>query len=150
MNGTQFIECICAQYLDMYLNLLDQSQSMFSPAGYDMVPTNLDQCLTIGAVIDQLSYCDILADRGFIGLESQSQIFNLICTHMAPNQYQQNPKSLHRRIGSIQKRIESLSHEQQNTGRLEVRSGTRSPMRANLYLFPQNQNFLILGAVNVS
>jgi len=40
---------------------------MFSPAGYDMLPTNLYKRLTTGAVIDQLSFCDILADQGFIG-----------------------------------------------------------------------------------
>ncbi|MGB3700341.1 MAG: hypothetical protein WA997_03645 [Anaerolineales bacterium] len=54
------------------------SKSIGLPVVYDLVPTNLDERLTTETVIDQLSSCGIFADKGFIGLERQSQIFNLI------------------------------------------------------------------------
>jgi hypothetical protein len=91
------------------------------PVVYDLVPANLDERLAAEAVIDQLSFCDILADKGFIGFEWQSQIFdqtcNLVWTTKRANQYQQNSKSLDRWLNSVRERIEGLFHELQNTGR---------------------------------
>ena len=91
------------------------------PVIYDLVPANLDERLAAEAVIDQLSSCDIFADKGFIGLEWQSQIFdqtcNLVWTPKRSNQYQQNSKCLDLWLSSVRERIEGLFHELQNTGR---------------------------------
>jgi len=43
------------------------------PVIYDLVPAFLDECLAAEAIIDQFSFCDILADKGFIGFKWQSQ-----------------------------------------------------------------------------
>ena len=91
------------------------------PIVYDLVPANLDERLAAEAVIDYLVYCDIFADKGFIGLEWQTQIFdqtnNLIWTPTRSNQYVQNNKSLDRWLCSVRERIEGVFHEIQNTGR---------------------------------
>ena len=91
------------------------------PVVYDLVPANLDERLAAEAIIDQFSFCDFFADKGFIGLEWQSQIFdqtcNLIWTPKRTNQYQQNSKRLHRWLSAVRERIEGLFHELQNTGR---------------------------------
>ena len=91
------------------------------PVIYDLVPANLDERLAAEAIIDQFSLCDIIADKGFIGFEWQSRIFdqtcNLIWTPRRANQYQQNSKRLDRWWCAVRERIESLFHELQNTGR---------------------------------
>ena len=88
---------------------------------YDLVPANLDERLAAEAIIDQFSFCDVIADKGFIGFEWQSRIFdqtcNLIWTPRRANQYQQNPKRLDRWLCAVRERIEDLFHELQNTGR---------------------------------
>ena len=49
------------------------------PVVYDLVPANLDERLAAEAIIDQFSCCDFFADKGFIGLAWQSQIFEQTC-----------------------------------------------------------------------
>jgi hypothetical protein len=91
------------------------------PVVYDLVPANLDERLAAETIIDHLVYCDIFADKGFIGLEWQTQIFdqtnNLIWTPRRSNQYLQNTQSLDRWLSRIRERIEGAFHEIQNTGR---------------------------------
>jgi len=91
------------------------------PVIYDLVPANLDERLAAEAIIDQFAYCDIFADKGFIGLEWQSQIFdqtcNLVWTPKRANQYQQNSQRLDQWLRAVRERIEGLFHELQNTGR---------------------------------
>jgi hypothetical protein len=91
------------------------------PVVYDLVPANLDERLAAEAIIDYLVCCDIFADKGFIGLEWQTQIFdqtnNLIWTPRRSNQYLQNTTCLDRWLSSIRERIEGVFHEIQNTGR---------------------------------
>jgi hypothetical protein len=91
------------------------------PVVYDLVPANLDERLAAEAIIDYLVYCDIFADKGFIGLEWQTQIFdqtnNLIWTPRRSNQYLQNTRRLDQWLCSIRERIEGVFHEIQNTGR---------------------------------
>ena len=91
------------------------------PVVYDLVPANLDERLAAEAVIDHLSFCDIFADKGFIGLEWQTQIFdqtgNLIWTPRRSNQHYQNSKRLDRWLSGVRERIESLFNVIQNTGR---------------------------------
>jgi hypothetical protein len=91
------------------------------PVVYDLVPANLDERLAAEAIIDSLIYCDIFADKGFIGLEWQTQIFdqtnNLIWTPRRSNQSLQNAPCLDRWLSSVRERIEGAFHEIQNTGR---------------------------------
>ena len=91
------------------------------PMVYDLVPANLDERLAAEAILDYLVYCDIFADKGFIGLEWQTQIFdqtnNLIWTPQRSNQYLQNTQHLDRWLSSVRERIEGAFHEIQNTGR---------------------------------
>lgn len=88
---------------------------------YDLVPANSDERLAAEAIIDQLSGCDLFIDKGFIGLEWQTQIFNqtnhLIWTPRRSNQYIQNTRSLDRWLSSIRECIEGVFHEIQDTGR---------------------------------
>jgi hypothetical protein len=91
------------------------------PMVYDLVPANLDERLVAEAIIDRLSCCDLFADKGFLGLEWQTQIFdqtnNLIWTPRRSNQYIQNTRNLDRWLSSVRERIEGVFHEIQDTGR---------------------------------
>ena len=91
------------------------------PMVYDLVPANLDERLAAEAIIDHLSCCDLFTDKGFLGLEWQTQIFdqtnNLIWTPRRSNQYVQNTRHLDRWLSSIRERIEGVFHEIQDTGR---------------------------------
>lgn len=91
------------------------------PMVYDLVPANLDERLAAEAIIDSLSCCDLFADKGFLGLEWQTQIFdqtnNLIWTPRRSNQYVQNTRNLDRWLSSVRERIEGAFHEIQDTGR---------------------------------
>lgn len=91
------------------------------PVVYDLVPANTDERLAAESVIDYLSSCDIFADKGFIGFEWQTSIFdqtnNLIWTPKRTNQHVQNPNNLNRWLSTTRERIEGVFHEIQNTGR---------------------------------
>ncbi len=91
------------------------------PVVYDLVPANLDERLAAEAIIDHLSACDLFSDKGFLGLEWQTQIFdqtnNLIWTPRRSNQYVQNARNLDRWLSSVRERIEGVFHEIQDTGR---------------------------------
>jgi hypothetical protein len=91
------------------------------PVAYELVPANLDERLAAEAVIDYLASCDIFADKGFLGHEWQTSIFdqtnNLIWTPKRKNQDVQNSKALDRWLSSVRERIEGVFHEVQNTGR---------------------------------
>jgi hypothetical protein len=90
------------------------------PVAYELVPANLDERLAAEAVIDYLASCDIFADKGFLGFEWQTRIFdqtnNLIWTPKRKNQSVQNSKVLDRWLSSVRERIEGVFHEIQNTG----------------------------------
>jgi len=91
------------------------------PVVYDLVPANRDERLAAESVIDYLSSCDIFADKGFIGFEWQTSIFdqtnNLIWTPKRANQHVQNSKNLDRWLSKVRERVEGVFHEIQNTGR---------------------------------
>lgn len=91
------------------------------PVAYELVPANIDERLAAEAVIDYLGGCDIFADKGFLGFEWQTSIFdqtnNLIWTPKRKNQHIQNSKAFDRWLSSIRQRIEGVFHEIQNTGR---------------------------------
>lgn len=91
------------------------------PIVYDLVPANLDERLAAEAVIDYISGCDLFADKGYIGFEWQTQIFeqtqNLVWTPQRKNQYCQNTPGLDRWLSRVRERIEGFFHEIQNVGR---------------------------------
>ena len=91
------------------------------PIAYDLVPANTDERVAAEAVIDYFSFCDIFADKGFLGLKWQTRIFdqtnNLIWTPRRSNQKYQNSPGLDRWLSKIRERIEGVFHEIQDTGR---------------------------------
>ena len=91
------------------------------PVAYELVPANLDERLAAESVIDYLSNCSILADKGFIGADWQENIVdqtgNVFWTPKRINQHVQNPKALDRWLSQTRERIEGVFHEIQNTGR---------------------------------
>ncbi len=91
------------------------------PIVYDLVPANLDERKAAEAVIDHFSFCDFFADKGFLGLKWQTEIFdqtnNLVWTPRRSNQKVQNAKALDSWLNSVRERIEGVFHEVQNTGR---------------------------------
>jgi hypothetical protein len=91
------------------------------PIVYDLVPANSDERLAAETVIDYFSFCDIFADKGFLGLKWQTQIFdqtnNLIWTPRRANQHYQNTPGLDRFLSSVRERIEGVFHEVQDVGR---------------------------------
>ena len=44
-----------------------------SPNIYFLVQANPDECLTVEALIDYLLACDLMAEKGFIGVEWQTR-----------------------------------------------------------------------------
>lgn len=91
------------------------------PMVYDLVPANTDERAAAETVIDYFSYCDLFADKGFLGLKWQTSIFdqtnNLIWTPRRANQKYQNSPGLDRWLSKIRERIEGVFHEIQDTGR---------------------------------
>ena len=91
------------------------------PIVYDLVPANTDERAAAEVLIDYFSFCDIFADKGFLGLKWQTNIFdqtnNLIWTPRRANQKYQNSPHLDRWLSKIRERIEGVFHEVQNTGR---------------------------------
>lgn len=91
------------------------------PIYYDLVPANTDERLAAEAVLGHFVNCDFFADKGFIGLQWQTQIFdqtgNLIWTPQRSNQKKQNSPTLNRFLSSKRERIEGVFHEIQNVGR---------------------------------
>lgn len=91
------------------------------PMVYDLVPANADERVAAEAVIDYFAFCDIFADKGFLGLKWQTSIFdqtnNLIWTPRRENQKVKNSPGLDRWLSQIRERIEGVFHEIQNTGR---------------------------------
>jgi len=59
------------------------------PVNYELVPANTDERLAAEQILDHFSYCDYISEKGFIGFEWQSRIFeqtnNLIWTPRRSN-----------------------------------------------------------------
>jgi hypothetical protein len=91
------------------------------PMVYDLISANTDEREAAETVIDHFSCCDFFADKGFLGVKWQTEIFdqtnNLIWTPQRSNQKVQNSKSLDRWLSRVRERIEGVFHEVQNTGR---------------------------------
>lgn len=91
------------------------------PVVYDLVPANADERAAAETVLDYFSFCDFFGDKGFLGLDWQTEVFdqnnNLVWTPRRSNQHYQNDKRLDRWLNSTRERIEGVFHEIQNTGR---------------------------------
>jgi hypothetical protein len=91
------------------------------PLVYSLVPASTDERLAAESVLDCVRGCRILADKGFIGGEWQSDIShttgNQIFTPYRANQIQQQPKAFEGLLNSLRERIEGVFNEVQNTGR---------------------------------
>lgn len=91
------------------------------PVVYELVPAHTDEREAAEAVLTYLRGCQIIGDKGFIGMDWQAQVYawtqNQIWTPKRSNQYQQNPKALDRWLNSVRERIEGVFHELTNTGR---------------------------------
>lgn len=91
------------------------------PIFYDLVPANTDERQADEAVIDHFALCDIFGEKGFIGLDWQTQIFDqtgsLVWTPRRSNQKTQNSPALNRFLSSKRERIEGVFHEIQDVGR---------------------------------
>ena len=91
------------------------------PVVYELVPAHTDEREAAEAVLTYLRGCQVIGDKGFIGVDWQAQVYawtqNRILTPKRSNQYQQNPKALDRWLNSVRERIEGVFHELTNTGR---------------------------------
>jgi hypothetical protein len=116
-----FGSCVSRNLMYFGYKLVTVSSLSGIPIVYDLVPANTDERKAAETLIDYFSFCDLFADKGFLGLKWQTQIFdqtnNLIWTPRRSNQHYQNAKGLDRWLNSIRERIEGVFHEVQNTGR---------------------------------
>jgi hypothetical protein len=85
------------------------------------VPAHTDEREAAEAVLAYLRGCQIIGDKGFLGMDWQAQVYawtqNRIWTPRRSNQYQQNPKAWDRWLNSVRERIEGVFHELTDTGR---------------------------------
>lgn len=120
-GSASFGQCVSRNLKYFGYKLVTVSTLFGIPMVYDLVPANTDERKAAEAVIDYFSFCDLFADKGFLGLKWQTQIFdetnNLIWTPRRSNQRFQNARGLDRWLCSIRERIEGVFHEIQNTGR---------------------------------
>lgn len=88
---------------------------------YALVPAHTDEREAAEAVLGNVSGCNILADKGFIGEHWQEQVSrdsgNRIWTAKRDNQHLQNPPAFERLRYHFRERVEGLFNEVQNTGR---------------------------------
>jgi hypothetical protein len=91
------------------------------PMVYSIVPAHTDEREAAETVLPFANQCDILADKGFIGNDWQSEVSritgNRIFTSKRLNQHQQTPAPFARLLNHFRERIEGVFHEVQNTGR---------------------------------
>ena len=91
------------------------------PVIYELVPAHTDEREAAEAVLAYLRGCQIIGDKGFVGLDWQTEVYawthNQIWTPKRSNQYQQNPPALDGWLNSVRERIEGVFHELTNTGR---------------------------------
>jgi hypothetical protein len=91
------------------------------PIVCDWVPAHTDERQAATAVLQQLTDCDIIGDKGFIGDDWQAEIRqhtgNRVWTMKCANQTSQYPPEFDRLLGSMREHIEGPFHCLQNTGR---------------------------------
>jgi len=87
------------------------------PVVYDLVPANTEERAAAEAVIDRIANAHLIGDKGFLGLEWQTQMGNTVHTPKRKNQKIQHPDGFERLLNSVRERIEGVFHELQNTRR---------------------------------
>ena len=91
------------------------------PLVYSLVPAHTDERAAAEEVLCMVRGCRILADKGFIGEDWQSEVSrttaNRVFTAKRQNQHQQNPVVFDRILSRFRGRIEGVFNEVQNTGR---------------------------------
>ncbi len=91
------------------------------PLVYDLVPANTDERQAAETLLEQLSGFDILADKGFLGIDWQADIQqrtnNLVWTPKRKNQLDQQTPAFERWLNGVRLRIEGLFNELQNVGK---------------------------------
>ena len=91
------------------------------PVVYAIVPAHTDEREAADTVLPFVNQCDILADKGFIGNDWQSEVSritgNRIFTSKRLNQHQQIPALFARLLNHFRERIEGVFHKVENTGR---------------------------------
>ncbi len=91
------------------------------PVVYDLVAANTEERAAAEAVIDRIANVDLLADKGFLGVEWQAQMLeqtgNTIHTPKRKNQKIHHPDGFEALLNRVRERIEGVFHELQNTGR---------------------------------
>jgi hypothetical protein len=120
-GSADFGRCVSRNLKYFGYKLVTVSTLYGIPMVYDLVPANTDERKAAEAILDYFSFCDLFADKGFLGQKWQTQVFdetnNLIWTPHRANQYYQNARGLDRWLSSIRERIEGVFHEIQNTAR---------------------------------
>jgi len=91
------------------------------PVVYELVPANIGERQAAETVLDRLTNAQLVADKGFLGAEWQTQIEqqtgNRVLTPKHVNQKVQHPAGFERLLNRVRERIEGVFHEIQNTGR---------------------------------
>jgi hypothetical protein len=75
-GGANFGYCASRNLKYFVYKLVTTSTPTSIPTVYDLVPANTDERLAAEVVIDHFSFCDIFADKGFLVLTWQAQIFD--------------------------------------------------------------------------
>ena len=91
------------------------------PLLYDLVPANMDERKAVETLLEKLSGFSLFADKGFLGEDWQTDIFqftgNQVWTPKRKNQAKQQSKAFERWLNSLRLRIEGLFNEIQNVGK---------------------------------
>jgi hypothetical protein len=91
------------------------------PVIYDLVAANCEERAAAEVVLQRVQDCDVLGDKGFIGLAwqktVQEQTGNHIWTSKRSNQFVQNAPAFDALLNHLRERIEGTFHCLQNTGR---------------------------------
>lgn len=91
------------------------------PILYELVSANTEERQAAETLLAYFSSCEFIGDKGFLGDEWQSQIYeqtgNIITTPKRRNQTVQHPDGFEKLLNSVRERIEGVFHEIQNTGK---------------------------------
>lgn len=91
------------------------------PLLYDLVPANMDERKAAETLLNKLTGFCLLADKGFLGEDWQTDIFqftgNQIWTPKRKNQSKQQSRVFEYWLNSVRLRIEGLFNEIQNVGK---------------------------------
>lgn len=91
------------------------------PLCYDLVPANTDERVAAEELLENITDCRVLCDKGFIGAFWQQEMLETlgvkVLTAKRKNQAQQNPQDSDKVLGSVRQRMEGVFNELQNLGK---------------------------------